>query len=114
MEHDVNFTPARFNTGEHAMEKTIVTSTGPFVITWNFRRVKQGKLYDYQIKRYSDNIVADNFRFGQDKSIVVTLPHDVTLTKKAHLSNPTKSVLSPSKKPASRSRNNIVKSFENY
>ncbi|GBB93469.1 hypothetical protein RclHR1_02180011 [Rhizophagus clarus] len=114
MEHDVNFTPARFNTGEQALEKTIVTSTGPFVITWNFRRVKQGKLYDYQIKRYSDNIVADNFKYGQDKSIVVTLPHDVTLIKKTHLSTPTKSALSPSKKSASRSTNNIVKSFDNY
>ncbi|RIA94491.1 VID27 cytoplasmic protein [Glomus cerebriforme] len=111
--HTVNFTPARFNTGEGVMEKTIVTSTGPFVITWNFRQVKQGKLA-YQIKRYSDDIVADNFRFGQDKSIIVTLPHDVTLTKKSHLSTPTKSVLSPSKKSGSRSRNNIVKSFENY
>ncbi|CAB4445737.1 unnamed protein product [Rhizophagus irregularis] len=112
MGHDVNFTPARFNTGEHAMEKTIVTSTGPYVIAWNFRRVKQGKLFDYQIKRYDDDIVADNFRFGQDKSIVVTLPHDVTLTKKTHLSTPTKSALSPSKKSASRSRNNIAKSHE--
>ncbi|PKC13768.1 VID27-domain-containing protein [Rhizophagus irregularis] len=114
MGHDVNFTPARFNTGEHAMEKTILSliSTGPYVIAWNFRRVKQGKLFDYQIKRYDDDIVADNFRFGQDKSIVVTLPHDVTLTKKTHLSTPTKSALSPSKKSASRSRNNIAKSHE--
>ncbi|CAJ0766924.1 20172_t:CDS:10 [Entrophospora sp. SA101] len=66
MEHEVDFTPARFNTGESDLEKAIVTSTGPFVITWNFRRVKQGKLDDYQIKRYTDNVVADNFRYGQD------------------------------------------------
>ncbi|CAI2169985.1 17318_t:CDS:10 [Funneliformis geosporum] len=96
MEHDVNFTPARFNTGEYETEKTIITSTGPFVITWNFRQVKLGKLNDYHIKRYSDDVVADNFRFGQDKSIVVTLPHDVTLTRKKHLSTPTKSILTPS------------------
>ncbi|RIB17130.1 VID27 cytoplasmic protein [Gigaspora rosea] len=97
MDKPVNFTPARFNTGLDEREKTIVTSTGPFVITWNFRRVKQGKLDEYQIKRYTDDIVADNFKFGQDRSIVVTFPHDVTLTKKTHLSTPTKAVLSPSK-----------------
>ncbi|KAJ1339583.1 pre-rRNA-processing protein PNO1 [Batrachochytrium salamandrivorans] len=31
--------PARFNTGD-SLEKTIITSTGPYVITWNFRQVK--------------------------------------------------------------------------
>ncbi|CAG8627968.1 10523_t:CDS:10, partial [Cetraspora pellucida] len=97
MKEPVNFTPARFNTGLDETEKTIVTSTGPFVITWNFRRVKQGKLDEYQIKRYTDDIVADNFKFGQDRSIVVTFPHDVTMAKKTHLSTPTKAVLSPLK-----------------
>ncbi|CAG8438538.1 16246_t:CDS:10 [Acaulospora morrowiae] len=108
MEEPVNFTPARFNTGASAMEKTIVTSTGPFVVTWNFRSVKQGNIYNYQIKRYDDVVVADNFRFGQDRSIVVTLPHDVTLTKKTHLSTPTSAVLSPSKYQR-KSPNNITK-----
>jgi hypothetical protein len=47
---EVNFTRARFNTGE-SDEKYIVTSTGPYVVTWNFRRVKAGKLFDYVIKK---------------------------------------------------------------
>lgn len=47
---EVSFTRARFNTGE-SDEKYIVTSTGPYVVTWNFRRVKAGKLYDYVIKK---------------------------------------------------------------
>ena len=59
----VSFTPARFNTGEGGEEKTIITSSGPFVVTWNFRRVKSGKLYDYNIKKYADNVVADNVSF---------------------------------------------------
>ncbi len=33
MQTEVSFTPARFNAGVDAEEKTIVTSTGPFVIT---------------------------------------------------------------------------------
>ena len=56
----ISFTSAKFNTGE-GEEKNIVTSTGPYVITWNFRRVKQGKLYDYSIRKYHDTVVADKY-----------------------------------------------------
>ncbi|KAI8606138.1 VID27 cytoplasmic protein-domain-containing protein, partial [Dissophora ornata] len=73
----VSFTPARFNMGMNEEEKTIVTSTGPYVITWNFRRVKLGHT-DYQIKEYADTVVTDNFRYGHDRSIIVALPHHVT------------------------------------
>lgn len=55
------------------LEKTIVTSTGPFVIAFNFRAVKAGRLREYKIKRYDDTIVADNFRFGDDREIVRVL-----------------------------------------
>jgi len=82
MQGKINFTPARFNMGVD-QERSIVTSTGPYVITWNFRKVKQGKLDDYQIKQYEDVVVADQFRFGDDKSIVVTLPDDVKLAKRS-------------------------------
>ncbi|KAF9360599.1 hypothetical protein BGX26_008584 [Mortierella sp. AD094] len=87
MKQAVSFTPARFNMGQNEEEKTIVTSTGPYVITWNFRRVKNGH-YDYQIKQYSDTVVADNFKFGQDRSIIVTLPHDVTALARRNMANP--------------------------
>lgn len=86
MRQAVSFTTARFNTGVNEAEKTIVTSTGPYVITWNFRRVKNGH-YEYQIKQYADNVVADNFKFGQDRSIIVALPHDVTAVAKRYLSS---------------------------
>lgn len=102
MGSQVSFTPARFSTGS-AEERSIITSTGPYVITWNLRRVKQGKLFDYQIKRYEDNVVADNFRFGQDRNIVVTLPDHVTMISKKSLSAPTPSAFS-------KSRNNVVDS----
>ncbi len=70
---------------------------GPHVITWNLRRVKQGYLYDYQIKKYEDTVVADNFRYGQDRSIVVTLPETVTLISKKSLSCPSPKSLRNSK-----------------
>lgn len=75
---DIKFTTAHFNTG-YSLERSIVTSTGPFIVTWNFRQVKQGKKNAYQIKRYRDNVVADDFAYDNDGKIVVTLPNDVTL-----------------------------------
>ena len=87
MNQPVSFTPARFSTGD-SEERSIITSTGPFVVSWNFRRVKQGKLFDYQLKRYSDTIVADNFRFGQDRAMIVAMPHHVTMMTKKSLSSP--------------------------
>jgi VID27 C-terminal WD40-like domain/VID27 PH-like domain len=75
---DVSFTTAHFNTGT-SLERSIVTSTGPFIVTWNFRAVKQGKKDAYQIKRFKDSIVADQFAYGNDGKIVITLPNDVTL-----------------------------------
>lgn len=90
----VSFTPARFNTGPGDEERCIISSTGPYVITWNVRRVKLGHLYDYQIRRYQDDVVADNFRFAQDKSIVVTLPEHVTVLSKKSLNAATPTTLS--------------------
>ncbi|KAJ2697572.1 Vacuolar import and degradation protein 27, partial [Coemansia spiralis] len=92
----IAFTPAKFNQSPdgNISEKTIVTSTGPFVITWNLRRVLgTGRGDAYHIKQYSDVVVADNFCFGQDKSIVVTLPNDVQSVKRSQLAKPTRESL---------------------
>lgn len=97
-----SFTPAKFSTGG-SEEKTIITSTGPYVITWDLKKVKQGKLGEYQIKKYYDDVVADNFKFGADKAIVVTLPDDVTMVAKKHL-------LPATPKSLRVSRNEIVNS----
>lgn len=50
MGHDVSFTPARFNQGEDQEESTIVTSSGRYVIAWDFAKVKKGRLDNYVIK----------------------------------------------------------------
>ena len=97
-----SFTPARFSTGQ-SEERAIITSSGPYVITWNLRRVKQGHLHDYQIKKYEDIVVADNFRYGQDRSIVVTLPENVTMISKKSLACPSPISL--------RSPRNIVEEY---
>jgi hypothetical protein len=60
----------RFNTGEGQQETAIVTSTGEFVVAWDFAKVKKGLLDKYDIKKYEDRVVQDNFKFGDDKEIV--------------------------------------------
>ena len=90
--------PHRFNTGEGTAENAIVTSTGQYVVAWDFARVKKGYLDKYEIKwcvlpsaipallhpadatrflRYEDQVVQDNFRFGDDKEIVRPSPRVV-------------------------------------
>lgn len=77
----IRFTTAHFNTGP-SMERSIVTSTGSFIVIWNFRQIKLGRLDSYRIKKYQDNIVADNFTYNNDGRIVVTLPDDVSIAKR--------------------------------
>ncbi|GAA5835390.1 hypothetical protein JCM11251_005221 [Rhodosporidiobolus azoricus] len=87
----VAFTPAKFNaalTGEP--ERTIVTSTGPFIVAWNFRQVKQGNVSNYTLRRFGDDVVADNFKFGGDREIIVTLPENVFVEEKKKLKAPTR------------------------
>ena len=75
------FTPARFSTGT-AEERAITTSSGPFVITWPLKKVLAGQIFSYQIKRYPEPVIADSFRYGAEKSLIVALPHDVTVEEK--------------------------------
>ncbi|CAN8072348.1 unnamed protein product [Agarophyton chilense] len=78
---EIEFTTAHFNTGS-SLERSIVTSTGPFVVVWNFRAVKMGRLDSYKIRRYQDNIIADDFAYDNDGRIVVTLPNDVSVARR--------------------------------
>ncbi len=57
----VNFTPARFNNGDTVSDTSIVTSTGDFLVTWNFEKVKRGILRTYKIKNLHENAVEGQF-----------------------------------------------------
>lgn len=52
----MRFTPAKFNQGPETTERTIVTSVGPYVISWDFDKVRAGKFDGYKIKRYEENV----------------------------------------------------------
>ena len=60
------------------------------MITWNFRRVKAGHTFDYSIKKYPTKVVAENFRYGTDKNVIVALPDDVTMVSKQQFQSPNK------------------------
>lgn len=72
---EVDFTPAKFSTDR--AEDSIITSTGSYVVKWNLRDVLSGKLYSYQLAKCSDLVVADNFEFGENDNVIVTMPDDV-------------------------------------
>ncbi|KAH9943458.1 VID27 cytoplasmic protein [Epithele typhae] len=102
----VSFTPARFNMGSGKEENTIVTSSGQYVIAWDFKRVKKGNLDKYEIKQYEEQVVQDNFKFNDDKQIIVALTNNVHAMNKKQLQRPTRTSLAPSRS----SRSGIVNS----
>ncbi|OCH94125.1 VID27 cytoplasmic protein [Obba rivulosa] len=109
MDQTLSFTPARFNMGEGQEENAIVTSTGPYVVAWNFAKVKRGQLDKYEIKKYEDIVVQDNFKFGDDKEIIVALQNHVHAVNKKALKRPTRASLATPVKNL-RSRSSIVNS----
>ncbi|KAK6523973.1 hypothetical protein TWF281_001930 [Arthrobotrys megalospora] len=105
----LSFTVAKFNTGVNAEETSIVASTGPFIITWDLKKVLRGSKEPYSIRRYSEEVKADNFRFGSDKSVIVALPQQVDMVAKGSFKKATRqSIATPVKQL--RSRSSIVNS----
>ncbi|DAA79874.1 TPA_exp: Uncharacterized protein A8136_0647 [Trichophyton benhamiae CBS 112371] len=95
------FTPARFNTGLDSSETSIVTATGPFIVTWNLKKILLGRKDPYTIKRYAEEVKADNFKFGSDKNVIVALPNEVNMVAKQSLRKPTReSIAGPPVTPA--------------
>lgn len=86
----INFTKARFNAGEGMNETTIVTSTGPYVITWSMKQILKNVKDPYKIRRYDDDVVADNFLYGTDKNLVAAFKHNVESISKRQLQKPTR------------------------
>lgn len=93
MRGKVNFTPARFNMGPDQEENAIVTSTGQFVVAWDFAKVKKGMVDKYEIKKYEDNVVQDNFKFGDSREIIVAMENNVVAVNKKQLKRPTRASL---------------------
>lgn len=79
---EVNFKSASFNTGDGIAEEWIVTSTGPYLITWNFKKLQRG-IREYRIKRTGQEkcVVDAKFRYAKQDNVVVNMPHDIYTEK---------------------------------
>lgn len=99
----LRFTPARFNAGVDDKETSIITATGPFIVTWNMKKVLAGRKDPYTIKRYAEEIKADNFRYGSDKNVIVALPNEVNMVAKGSFKKPTReSIAGPATRKSGR------------
>ncbi|KAI1349809.1 VID27 cytoplasmic protein [Xylaria sp. FL0043] len=86
----VSFTPARFNTSQAGGETSIITATGPYIVDWNLKKVLRGAKAPYIIKRYTEDVKADDFKFGSDQNVIVALPNEVNMIGKNKMSRPTR------------------------
>ncbi|KAI6778135.1 Vacuolar import and degradation protein-like protein [Emericellopsis cladophorae] len=87
----ISFTPAKFNTGiDGTAETSIITATGPYIVEWSLKRVLRGTKGAYKIKRYEDEVKADDFKFGSDKNVIVALPNEVNMVAKQSFKKPTR------------------------
>ncbi|KAG8865237.1 hypothetical protein FRB96_000127 [Tulasnella sp. 330] len=93
MGSEPSFTPARFNTGPDVNETSIITSSGQYIVAWDFLKVKKGILDKYEIRKYEDAVVQDDFRFANDQDIVVALKNNVLMANKKELKKPTRKSL---------------------
>lgn len=99
----LSFTPARFNTGVESEETSIITATGPFIVTWSLKKIVAGRKDPYTIKRYEEDVKADNFRFGSDKNVIVALPNEVNMVAKKTFQKPTRESIATPVTPGRRS-----------
>jgi hypothetical protein len=89
---ELSYTPAHFNSSPEGQETAIVTSTGPFLITWDFQKLKKRlKTKNYrgcytvtsmQITKVADLPVRNDFRVGTDSQVLVTMPSMIALQKR--------------------------------
>ncbi|KAK6202557.1 VID27 cytoplasmic protein-domain-containing protein [Scheffersomyces amazonensis] len=95
----LSFTQARFNAGLNSKETSIVTSSGPYVISWSLRKVLSGAEEPYTIKKYKQTIIADNFKFGSNSDVIIALQDDVAMTNRQRLDHANKVLKRTTVKP---------------
>lgn len=97
----VSFSHARFNAGSDG-ETWIVSSTGQYLITWNFKEVKKGNLQAYTMKKENDERVVDSqFAATSQNEPAIEAPILVVTPDNLFLEHFSKT----SKNPYSRKRN---------
>ncbi|GME89439.1 unnamed protein product [[Candida] boidinii] len=99
----IDFTKAHFDTSLNSTSPTtIISSTGPYVITWSIRKLLKGDINPYLIKRYNNDVIADNFKFGDKYDVILAMTDDVAMVNKRGFRKATRETLAPSYKPTAR------------
>ncbi|KAM9906933.1 hypothetical protein OXX79_001255 [Metschnikowia pulcherrima] len=83
----IKFTRAVFNTSLTEEETSIVTSAGPYVISWSLKDVIKGttKQPRYKLLRYDEDVVVDNFSYHSQNDIFSALQNGVVSTERKDL-----------------------------
>lgn len=91
----MSFTKAYFDTSITAKETAIVTSTGPYVISWSLKDIIKRKdpTTCYSVERHQDTIIAENFKFESHNDVIVASEDNVSLSHRAAFDKITKSKL---------------------
>ena len=62
------------------------------------KKVMAGRKDPYTIKRYAEEVMADDFKYGSDKNVIVALPNEVNMVAKQSFKKPTRdSIATPAR-----------------
>lgn len=76
---EVSFINGRFDDSEKDREQFIVVGCGNLVFTWPIKKVLQGKIFEYEVKRLDDKIINNEFKFNDPKKMFIALPSEIRL-----------------------------------
>ncbi|ODQ45274.1 hypothetical protein PICMEDRAFT_17758 [Pichia membranifaciens NRRL Y-2026] len=84
-----SFSIAAFNeTSEGGSPTYIVSSIGPFAVTWNFLKVISNVRDCYKIRMYQENVVISEFVNHNNNHMVLALPDNVALASTSSFKRP--------------------------
>lgn len=92
------FTKAYFDTSITSKETAIVTSTGPYIISWSLKDIikKKDPTSCYSVERHQNTIIAENFKFESPNDVIVASEDNVSLSHRASFNKVAKSKLGKS------------------
>lgn len=80
---DVDFENGRFDDSEKEKEQYIVVGCGNLLFTWSLKKVVQGKIFEYEVKRLEEKIVNNEFKFNNTEKLLIALPNEIRLQTQA-------------------------------
>ena len=85
----LQFSIATFNETNNEIEPTlIITSIGPYAITWEFNKVINNQRNCYKLRFYNDNVIMGDFSNNNNSKVILTLPDNITMASTKSFRNP--------------------------